>query len=856
MTNRLATIFVLGFLGALLVAGAVGAAGGPGLAGDDESLSIDLPESAGPPPQLPDCSNGFDDDADSQLDLDDPQCKGKTDYDEQTPRKQTEQEAAANQAEQAEQAEGELGTEQPATEPTEPAEPTQPTEPTEPNTNPEPEGPKSLPDSDNPFKDGGDTSTDKNKGGGNGDKGKGNGNGNGNGKGKGKGTDDGKGNGKGKGTKDRNPDGSPTNANPSVTVAPPGAAPIGVPNFIIDQFTIPPFLLSIYQACGTEYGIPWQVLASINRIETAFGTNLNVSTAGAVGWMQFLPSTWKAYGVDANGDGRKDPYNPVDAICGAARYLNASGGEDDLRSAIFSYNHADWYVDEVLLYARQYGKLPSGLVSSLTGLTEGAHFPVAAKARYADDISERQAQRRATPRKGSEGNVADVISNSPTRRGINIFAKQGAPLVAVNDGTVKKIGKSKKLGTYVILRDAYGNDYTYSQVGELAEAIPVAKDRKLTNSDFKLITPGKGQGKATELRGQDSERAAATEEQEQTLADTEDMRERMYALPERKANRERAALSGQLDDLGGKGAGSGGTYKTYFTGALRFDPETMDARPLRQGARVIAGTVLGEVGAERPQLGSHVHFAIEPAGRGSRKIDPKPILDGWKLLEATAIYRAAGKSPFSERAGVGEILLMSKGQLQQRVLRDPKIEIYACGRADIKAGVVDRRVLASLSYLAARGLKPTVTSLKCGHGFLTASGNVSHHSSGNAVDIAAVNGIPILGNQGRGSITEAALTDLLKLQGAMAPAQIISLMEIGGPTFAMGDHADHIHLGFNPTLGPGERAGQSSGLLDPNQWDKLLDRIGELDQPEVPIKPSEFSLPSGGGRASNAHQGE
>ena len=63
------------------------------------------------------------------------------------------------------------------------------------------------------------------------------------------------------------------------------------------------------------------MLASINRIETAFGTNLNVSTAGAVGWMQFLPSTWKMYGVDANNDGRKDPYNPVDAICAAARYL-------------------------------------------------------------------------------------------------------------------------------------------------------------------------------------------------------------------------------------------------------------------------------------------------------------------------------------------------------------------------------------------------------------------------------------------------------------------------------------------------------------------------------------------------------
>ncbi|HEV7614884.1 MAG TPA: lytic transglycosylase domain-containing protein, partial [Solirubrobacterales bacterium] len=159
--------------------------------------------------------------------------------------------------------------------------------------------------------------------------------------------------------------GSPTTANPTMTIAPFGPAPIGVPNFVIDSFEIPPFLLPIYQACGTEYGIPWEVLASINKIESGFGTNLNVSSAGAVGWMQFLPSSWEMYGVDANGDGRKDPYNPVDAICGAANYLKAAGGGKDLYNAILAYNHADWYAQEVLLYARAYGKLPSDLVGSL-----------------------------------------------------------------------------------------------------------------------------------------------------------------------------------------------------------------------------------------------------------------------------------------------------------------------------------------------------------------------------------------------------------------------------------------------------------------------------------------------------------
>ena len=76
----------------------------------------------------------------------------------------------------------------------------------------------------------------------------------------------------------------------------------------------------------------WEVLAAINEIETDYGRNLNVSSAGAVGWMQFMPSTWDRYGVDANGDGGTDPNNPVDAIFAAARYLRAAGAQDDLRA--------------------------------------------------------------------------------------------------------------------------------------------------------------------------------------------------------------------------------------------------------------------------------------------------------------------------------------------------------------------------------------------------------------------------------------------------------------------------------------------------------------------------------------------
>jgi murein DD-endopeptidase MepM/ murein hydrolase activator NlpD len=115
-------------------------------------------------------------------------------------------------------------------------------------------------------------------------------------------------------------------------------------------------LRQLWVSAGRAYGIPWQVLAAINKVESDFGRNLGPSSAGAVGWMQFMPSTWLRWGVDANGDGVADPNNPADAIYSAARYLAAAGGRYDLRRAIFAYNHADWYVNEVLGLASLYAQ--------------------------------------------------------------------------------------------------------------------------------------------------------------------------------------------------------------------------------------------------------------------------------------------------------------------------------------------------------------------------------------------------------------------------------------------------------------------------------------------------------------------
>jgi murein DD-endopeptidase MepM/ murein hydrolase activator NlpD len=114
-------------------------------------------------------------------------------------------------------------------------------------------------------------------------------------------------------------------------------------------------LQSLWLRAGAAYGIPWQVLAAINKIETNFGRNMGPSSAGAVGWMQFMPDTWLRWGVDASGDGIADPWSAEDAVHAAARYLAAAEGRTDLSRAIFAYNHAQWYVDDVLELAALFG---------------------------------------------------------------------------------------------------------------------------------------------------------------------------------------------------------------------------------------------------------------------------------------------------------------------------------------------------------------------------------------------------------------------------------------------------------------------------------------------------------------------
>lgn len=134
--------------------------------------------------------------------------------------------------------------------------------------------------------------------------------------------------------------------------------------------------------------------------------------------------------------------------------------------------------------------------------------------------------------------------------------------------------------------------------------------------------------------------------------------------------------------------------------------------------------------------------------------------------------------------------------LGARILADPRITVYPAGRPDIANGRVDVRVLALIAYLAEAHGQVTVSALITGHRYYARPGVVSAHVSGHAVDIAALGGVSIVGHQQPGGVTEQALREILALPKVMYPKQLISLFDLGGPTFALENHADHIHIGY------------------------------------------------------------
>jgi len=149
-----------------------------------------------------------------------------------------------------------------------------------------------------------------------------------------------------------------------------GASAAGAPGGGVSALAareIPPLYLRLYEQAAQPYGLDWAILAGIGKVECDHGRDPDpsctregaVNAAGAGGPMQFLESTWASYGVDADGDGSANRWDPSDAIYSAANYLRVSGAPGDYRQALLAYNHAAWYVTEVESWAARYRAPPS-----------------------------------------------------------------------------------------------------------------------------------------------------------------------------------------------------------------------------------------------------------------------------------------------------------------------------------------------------------------------------------------------------------------------------------------------------------------------------------------------------------------
>ncbi len=675
-------------------------------------------------------------------------------------------------------------------------------------------------------------------------------------------------------------------------------------------YRIPLFLLPIYQSAAVQYGVPWQILAAINEIETNYGTDLSVSTAGAVGWMQFMPSTWSSYGVDAFKAGYADPYNPVDAIYAAARYLRAAGAAQNLRGAILAYNHSDEYADSVLLRAKLISTYPQSVIQTLTGLvddrspatgraiawdplratsgatetgeatgasgatgatapaqtTNTAPAPLQASAPGASKSSSATAPAQppgseAPPAPTTAAAIATGTSSTAAKslKLIDLLSAPHAAVVAVQDGRIVKLGASRRLGRYVILRDLYGDEFTYAGLGSIA-------------TSYRLPAPSSTPAQTPAAIGSGShdpapsKPASAGRQLPQTLTAT---------TPAPASETSEALLSGAAGEPAPAGMGKvrlfahphnpdalAAAKSAALTARARKQAEGASGlQPLRSGSLVAEGTVLGHVNLPPRAKDGHLQFAIRPAG-DPLSIDPAPILENWVQLKAALHPRGAKSAQGLSGATAAEAFLISKSRLQSEILSDPGVRLSACSRTAVASGQIDKRVLALIAFLSRSELKPTISALSCSQGRYDTSGYVPSEHLGDGLAITSINGIAVAHNQGQGSITDTTIRTLLTVPARFAPHQIVSLMRYPGDpsTIARPDHGSYIELVFEaakPNLkaasakaahsAPSGHSAPSplsvSGELSAAQWEQLITRVGALPVPTVATKPSSSAVP-------------
>ncbi|MBV8432493.1 MAG: hypothetical protein JO244_15110, partial [Solirubrobacterales bacterium] len=173
------------------------------------------------------------------------------------------------------------------------------------------------------------------------------------------------------------------------------------------------------------------------------------------------------------------------------------------------------------------------------------------------------------------------------------------------------------------------------------------------------------------------------------------------------------------------------------------------------------------------------------------------------------------------------------------------VQIYACGRPDIQAGLIHPRILGVVEYLSASGLDPTVSGLECGHSLTADTGVDAAGATGSSVDISKINNIPVLNHQGSGSITDLTIRRLLTLQGVFKPDEIVSTMSYKSQpnTLALPDHANRIQILYTPLFGQNKAlSAQVTDLLQPQEWTQLINHIASISNPTVPIAPSKYAI--------------
>jgi len=181
-----------------------------------------------------------------------------------------------------------------------------------------------------------------------------------------------------------------------------------------------------------------------------------------------------------------------------------------------------------------------------------------------------------------------------------------------------------------------------------------------------------------------------------------------------------------------------------------------------------------------------------------------PVRGDWARIVAYSgdsrfADKAAALARYDRAVGLDALvngLEASKAAIASRILADRNISIYAGGRSDIISNKIDVRVLAMIAYLRESFGSVTVSCLLSGHRLYARPGVVSAHIYGRAVDISAVGGVSIQGHQGPGSITERTVREILQLPQEVMPQQVISLLGLGGPSFPLADHYNHIHIGY------------------------------------------------------------